>query len=61
MEFSQEEKQMELWADSSNSIPVTDGYSIAVKVDDDSTPAIIEDLVFVHEYSLIPNVNKGDL
>lgn len=60
-EFSKDEKQMELWADSSNSIRIADGYSIAIQVDNDSTPAIIEDLVFVHEYSLIPNVNKGDL
>lgn len=56
--FSQEEKQMELWADSSDTIRVTDGYSISIKVDDGSSAANIEDLIFVHKYALANSVDE---
>lgn len=56
--FSMDEKQMELWADSSNSIRIADGYSITIKVDDGSSAANIEDLIFVHKYALVDSVKE---
>ena len=56
--FSESDIQPELWNISSDDIHVANGYSIAIKVADGSTPANIEDLIFVHKYALANSVDE---
>lgn len=56
--FSENDIQPELWNISSDDIHVANGYSIAIKVADGSTPANIEDLIFVHKYALANSVDE---
>lgn len=56
--FDEENRQNELWNDSSDNISVANGYSVVLKVADGSTPANIEDLIFVHKYALTNGINE---
>lgn len=45
-----------LWEE--KDVNINEGYSIAIKVADGSTPANIEDLIFVHKYALANSVDE---
>jgi hypothetical protein len=45
-----------LWEE--KEVNINEGYSIAIKVADGSTPANIEDLIFVHKYALANSVDE---